>query len=184
VSVRYVSQLEAAATLHNVDGYGQRRMRLPIIDYFQITSVRTRKSLQYKAENGDTMDEKTSNQANLQEVELQFFSSLIQSDHDALDRILTDDFILIDVLRGAEIDKTALLEVIRSGQLKFEAIEPSEVRLRLYRAAAIVTGHTYMCGRFGDVPFTAHSRYTHFYIQQEAEWRLASAQGTPIEPEL
>jgi hypothetical protein len=105
------------------------------------------------------MDKKTSNQANPQEVELQFFSSLIQSDHDALDRILTDDFILIDVLRGAEIDKTALLEVIRSGQLKFETIEPSEVRLRLYR-------------------------YTHVYIQQEAEWRLASAQGTPIEPDL
>jgi hypothetical protein len=79
------------------------------------------------------MDKKTSNQANPQEVELQFFSSLIQSDHIALDRILTDDFILIDVLRGAEIDKTALLEVIRSGQLKFETIEPSEVRLRLYR---------------------------------------------------
>jgi hypothetical protein len=24
-----------------------------------------------------------------------------------------------------------------------------------------------MYGRFGDVPFTAHSRYTHVYIQQE-----------------
>jgi len=91
---------------------------------------------------------------------------------------------LIDVLRGAEIDKTTLPEVIRSGQLKFETIEPSEVRLRLYRAAAIVTGRTHMYGRFGDVPFTAHSRYTHVYIQREAKWRLASAQGTPIEPDV
>jgi len=130
------------------------------------------------------MDEKTSNQANPNEVERQFFSSLIQSDHVALDRILTDDFILIDVLRGAEIDKTTLLEVIRSGQLKFETIEPSEVRLRLYRDAAIVTGRTHMYGRFGDVPFTVYSRYTHVYIQQETEWRLASAQGTPIETDV
>ena len=130
------------------------------------------------------MDKKTSNQASPKEVERQFFSSLIQSDHIALDRILTDDFILIDVLRGAEIDKTTLLEVIRSGQLKFETIEPSEVRLRLYRATAIVTGRTHMYGRFGDVPFTAHSRYTHVYIQQQAEWRSASAQGTPIEPDV
>jgi hypothetical protein len=130
------------------------------------------------------MDKKTSNQTSPKEVERQFFSSLIQSDHIALDRILTDDFILIDVLRGAEIDKTTLLEVIRSGQLKFETIEPSEVRLRLYRAAAIVTGRTHMYGRFGDVPFTAQSRYTHVYIQREAKWRLASAQGTPIEPDV
>jgi Domain of unknown function (DUF4440) len=130
------------------------------------------------------MDKKTSNQANPNEVERQFFSSLIQSDHLALEPILTDDFILIDVLRGAEIDKTTLLEVMRSGQLKFETIKPSGVRLRLYRATAIVTGRTNMYGRFGDVPFTAHSRYTHVYIPQEANWRLASAQGTPIEPDV
>jgi hypothetical protein len=130
------------------------------------------------------MDKETSNQASLKDVERQFFSSLILSDHIALDRILTDDFVLIDVLRGAEIDKTTLLEVVRSGQLKFETIEPSEVRLRLYSATAIVTGRTQMYGRFGDVPFTAHSRYTHVYIQQEAQWYLASAQGTPIEPDV
>jgi hypothetical protein len=52
------------------------------------------------------MDKMTSDQASPKEVERQFFSSLIQSDHIALDRILIDDFILIDVLRGAEIDKT------------------------------------------------------------------------------
>jgi ketosteroid isomerase-like protein len=130
------------------------------------------------------MDQETSNQPSPKEVEQQFFSSLIQSDHTALDRVLTDDFVLIDVMRGAEIDKASLLQVIQSGQLKFETIEPSEVRLRLYGDAAITTGRTHMYGRFGDVPFTAHSRYTHVYVQQKSAWRLASAQGTPIEPDV
>jgi len=130
------------------------------------------------------MDQETSNQPSPKKVEQQFFSSLIQSDHTALDRVLTDDFLLIDVMRGAEIDKASLLQVIQSGQLKFETIEPSEVRLRLYADAAIITGRTHMYGRFGDVPFTAHSRYTHVYVQQKSAWRLASAQGTPIEPDV
>jgi ketosteroid isomerase-like protein len=131
-----------------------------------------------------TMETKPSNESDPKETEQQFFSALIQSDHTALDRILTDDFILIDVMRGAEIDKAALLEVIQSGALRFEIIEPADVRLRLFGNAAIITGRTHMYGRFGDVPFTAHSRYTHVYIQQQSQWRLASAQGTPIEPDV
>ena len=129
------------------------------------------------------MDKETSNEPGPNEVEQQFFSALIQSNHTALDRILTDDFILIDVMRGAEVDKSSLRAAIESGSLKFETIEPAEVRVRLYPGTAIVTGRTQMYGRFGDVPFAARSRYTHVYVQEESQWRLASAQGTPIAPD-
>jgi hypothetical protein len=54
------------------------------------------------------MDTKISNESGPKEIEQQFFSGLIQSDHAALDRILTDDFILIDVMRGAEVDKASI----------------------------------------------------------------------------
>ncbi len=79
----------------------------------------------------DNMDT-TSNQSGPKEIEQEFFSALLRSNHTHLDRILTDDFILIDVMRGAEIDKASLLGVIQSGALRFETIEPSEVRLRFY----------------------------------------------------
>jgi hypothetical protein len=78
------------------------------------------------------MDTKISDESGPKEIEQQFFSALIQSDQTALDRILTDDFILIDVMRGAEVDKASLLEVIQSGALRFETIEPAEIRLRFY----------------------------------------------------
>ncbi len=130
------------------------------------------------------MDTKISDESGPREIEQQFFSALIQSDHTALARILFDDFILIDVMRGAEVDKASLLEVIQSGALRFETIEPAEIRLRFYGDTAIATGRTHMYGRFGDVPFTAHSRYAHVYVRQESQWRLASAQGTPIEPDV
>lgn len=111
-----------------------------------------------------------------------FFASLIASDAQALEGLLTDDFILIDVMTGSEISKSAFLAVIASGQIKFESIEPAENHVRLYQTTAIVTGRTQMKGRLGDFPFTASSRYTHVFVSQQSEWRLATAQGTQISP--
>ena len=109
-----------------------------------------------------------------------FFNALIASDTQALGRILTDDFILIDVMSGSEITKPAFLAAIGSGQVKFEAIGPADNRVRLYQTTAIITGRTQMKGRLGDAPFAASSRYTHVFVSQQNEWRLATAQGTPI----
>ena len=79
-----------------------------------------------------------------------FFDALIAGDAQALDHILADDFILIDVMSGSEITKPAFLTAIGSGQVKFEAIEPAENRVRLYQTTAIITGRTQMNGRLGD----------------------------------
>jgi ketosteroid isomerase-like protein len=112
----------------------------------------------------------------------EFFTALIEADARTLEGILTDDFILIDVMSGSEISKPAFLAVIASGQIKFESIEPAENRVRIYQTTAIITGRTEMKGKLGDAPFAASSRYTHVYISQRDEWRLATAQGTQISP--
>jgi ketosteroid isomerase-like protein len=109
-----------------------------------------------------------------------FFAGLIAGDARALDRILAEDFLLIDVMSGSEISKPAFLAAIRSGQIKFESIEPAENRVRLYQTTAIITGRTQMAGLIGDTPFAASSRYTHVFVDQQGEWRLVNAQGTQI----
>src|SRR6266699_532505 len=111
-----------------------------------------------------------------------FFEALVAGDAQALDHILTDDFILIDVMSGSEIAKPALLTAIGSKQVKFEAIEPADNRVRLYQTTAIITGRTQMKGQLGDAPFAVSSRYTHVFVSLQSEWCLATAQGTPIAP--
>jgi ketosteroid isomerase-like protein len=113
-------------------------------------------------------------------VERRFFAALIEGNVKELKRLLDEDFVLIDVMSGSEIGKAALLAAIGLGQLKFEAIEPLEARVRRYGATAIITGRTRMNGRFETTPFEAHSRYTHVFFQEQGRWRLVSAQGTPI----
>jgi hypothetical protein len=119
---------------------------------------------------------------NPQAAEQEFFSSLIGGDVGALDRILSDDFLLIDVMTGSEVKNPDLLAVWRSGQLKFAAIEPIESYVRHYGITAVITGRTQMSGQFGETPFTASSRYTHVFVkvQDQDQWRLVSAQGTQI----
>jgi len=116
-------------------------------------------------------------------AENQFFTGLLESNVEALDRVLADDFMLIDVMGGAEIRKAVLLDAIRSGQLKFETIERLDCHVRFYQTTAVVTGSTQMSGRFGATPFTAHSRYTHVFVERQREWRLVAAQGTQISPQ-
>jgi ketosteroid isomerase-like protein len=115
-------------------------------------------------------------------VDRQFFTSLIEADLQALDRLLADDFMLIDVMSGSEITKSSLLAVMGSGQVKFEAIEPAENLVRLYHTIAVVTGRTQMKGQLGDTPFSVSSRYTHVYVAQQSGWRLVAAQGTKVLP--
>jgi ketosteroid isomerase-like protein len=116
-------------------------------------------------------------------IDSHFFTALIAADQPALDRLLADDFIIIDVMRGSEIPKSAFVAAVASHQVTFESIRPAERRVRSYPGTAVITGRTQMAGRFGDTPFAASSRYTHVYILQNGEWRMVSAQGTPIAPE-
>ncbi len=113
-------------------------------------------------------------------AERQFFKALLEADGPELDRVLADDFLLIDVLSGSEFQKPTLLAAVASCQVKFEKIDVLESRVRRYPGIAIVTGRTQMRGRFGESPFSANSRYTHVYIEQQGFWRLVTAQGTPI----
>jgi ketosteroid isomerase-like protein len=111
----------------------------------------------------------------------QFFAALIAADTAALERLLAEDFMLIDVMTGSEVPRAALLDVVGSGQLAFEAIDPAEVWCRRYGATAVVTGRTRMAGRYAGAPFAAASRYTHVYVEQAGgTWRMVAAQGTPI----
>jgi hypothetical protein len=120
------------------------------------------------------------NELNPLVAEQEFFGALIAGKMEVLDELLIDDFILVDVMRGAEISKPELLAAVTSGQVRFEAIEPSGAQVRSFGPTAIVNGRTEMRGRAGDMAFAVRSRYTHVYVEQQGRWRMASAQGTQI----
>lgn len=110
-----------------------------------------------------------------------FFAALVEGDVESLQRLLADDFVIVDVRRGAEIGRSPFLDAIAARQVRFSALDVVERRVRRYGEVAIVVGRTAMRGDVGGEPFAAASRYTHVFASTEAGvWRLVSAQGTQI----
>jgi ketosteroid isomerase-like protein len=121
-------------------------------------------------------------QGEVSAAEDRFFAALLGADGNALDALLTPDFVLVEVMTGSEIPGSVLRELVAGRQLVFESIERVDSRIRIYGSAAVVTGQTRMQGRYQQQSWSAHSRYTHVYVGGESGWHLASAQGTAIAP--
>jgi ketosteroid isomerase-like protein len=113
-------------------------------------------------------------------AERSFFEALMRGDTARLEEVLTDDFLLIDVMSGTEVDRAALCALVGSGDLKFESIEPEGARDRRYGTCAVITGRTRMRGSYAGSAFELRSAYTHVMVEQRGVWRMASAQGTPL----
>jgi ketosteroid isomerase-like protein len=117
---------------------------------------------------------------NPEEVEQEFFTALIEADQEVLTRLLANDFLLIDVLTGSEISKTAFLEILVAGGLSFEEANRIDFRARNYGSVAVITGQTEITGRLNGRRFEIDSRYTHVFVNQLGDWRMVVAQGTQI----
>lgn len=109
-----------------------------------------------------------------------FFAALLDADGEGLDRIVHDDFAIIDVSSGRVAGRAEFLDAIAAREVSFDRIEPSERRVRRYGGSALVLGRTSMLIRMGDVSIMASSRYTHVFIEDGGRWRIVAAQGTPI----
>jgi ketosteroid isomerase-like protein len=109
-----------------------------------------------------------------------FFAALLAADRPALDRLLAEDFLLIDVLAGQAVPRGALLDLVDTGGLEFVRIERPgrEVSVRHRPRLAVVVGRTRMTMRVPGAELTADSRYTHVYVLDGDRWRLLAAQGT------
>ena len=115
-----------------------------------------------------------------EEVENDFFDALISSDIGKLHKTISDDIVLIDVMSGSEVSGTELAEVLLRGHLRFGSIDRIRFKVRNYEDLAIITGQTVMAGAYDGKQFKINSAYTHVFIKENENWRMVSAQGTPM----
>lgn len=113
-------------------------------------------------------------------VDREFFQALLSADVAMLERLLADDFVIVDVMNGGETGRAELLGAVGAGRLKFQTIASADSRVRIYGRAAVVNGRTEMNLSFDAMPIAVKSRYTHVYIKLGDQWRMVSAQGTRI----
>jgi ketosteroid isomerase-like protein len=117
--------------------------------------------------------------AGVLQTERDFFTALTEGNFAALEQILAEDLTMV-ALNGSVLDRAALTGAIASGYLKFHEIRCVESVVRFHPPLSLVVGRTEMSGCVGGSPFTASSRYTHVYCEENGRYRLTAAQGTQI----
>jgi ketosteroid isomerase-like protein len=109
----------------------------------------------------------------------QYREAAIKGDTGAMDALLSDDWIGIDPM-GDVADKAKNAKDLKDGTVDIESIEPSEVKVRVYGDAAVVTGRSHVKLKYKGEKIDNHVRVSEFYAKQGGKWRCVSMQVTSI----
>ena len=113
----------------------------------------------------------------LLKVEKGFVDAIAKNDLEAIERFITDDWIIINA-DGGIIDRERFLEVIKSGTLTHQMMESDDMRVRVYGDSAVVSALTRSKGKFMGQEFTTHERSTDVFVRRDGQWRCVLTQLT------
>ena len=97
----------------------------------------------------------------------------------ALERIYANDFIGIGP-SGTVRTKPQVISDFTSGDLKFQSITTDDVRVRVYRDAAVETGRSTMIGQDKGKAVPRDNRFTRVWIKQAGRWQLVANHYSPL----
>jgi ketosteroid isomerase-like protein len=103
----------------------------------------------------------------------------VKGDTEAMDGILADDWMVIQP-NGNVVSKAQYTRAFKDGDMDFESYEPSEVKVRVYGDAAVVTGRAHVKMKWKGEKVDDHVRISEFYAKQGGKWRCVSTQVTSI----
>ena len=115
----------------------------------------------------------------LKQVEREWNDAVVRRDVAALERILSDDFMLITAASTVST-KAQLIDTIKSPDLVIEPFDTQDVSVRVYGDTAVVTGRFTQKGSYKGKAFSNQFRYTDVYVKRALGWQAVSAQSTFI----
>lgn len=115
----------------------------------------------------------------IRQVEHHRLQAMIHLNFAALDSILAEELTYTHT-NGRVDGKSQLLSAMRSGSLRYESIEFVEAQIRIYGAAAVVTGTASMKVKTGNQQLSFQARFTDVYVKQNSLWKMIAWQSTRI----
>lgn len=112
-------------------------------------------------------------------LENKWVDALVKSDAATLDSILDDTYVDTDE-QSHRSDKQGVLAVLKSGELKIASIKLSDMQVRVYGDAAVVTGSASQAGNFKGQPLTATIIFTDTFIRQNGKWRAVASHRSAV----
>ena len=111
------------------------------------------------------------------DMERQSKEASLHRDSDFSLRILADDYVAITPL-GQVTTKQETISARRSGQLRYEAMNITDMVVRVYGDTAVVTARADVKGHQLGEDFSGPYRYTRVWVRRNGQWQIVSYQAT------
>ncbi len=111
------------------------------------------------------------------DMERQSKEASLRRDSDFSVRSLSEDYVAITPL-GQVATKKEVISARRSGQLRYEAINITDMVVRVYGDTAVVTARADVKGHQLGEDFSGPYRYTRVWIRRNGQWQIVSYQAT------
>jgi hypothetical protein len=111
------------------------------------------------------------------EMERQSKEASLRRDSDFSLRILAADYVAITPL-GQITTKEETISARRSGQLRYEAMNITDMVVRVYGDTAVVTARADVRGHQLGEDFSGPYRYTRVWVRRNGQWQTVSYQAT------
>jgi ketosteroid isomerase-like protein len=123
----------------------------------------------------DAADEATIRE--IVDMERQAREASLHRDADFSQRTLADDYVAITPL-GQVTTKQDTVSARKSGQLRYEAIDVTDMVVRVYGDTAVVTARADVKGHQLGEDFSGPYRYTRVWVRRTGHWQAVSYQAT------
>jgi ketosteroid isomerase-like protein len=111
------------------------------------------------------------------EMERQAKEASLRRDFDFSQRTLAEDYVAITPL-GQVTTKQDTVSARRSGQLKYDTINVTDMVVRIYGDTAVVTARAEVRGHQLGEDFSGPYRYTRVWVRRTGHWVAVSYQAT------
>ncbi len=114
----------------------------------------------------------------LMQMEREWVEAAQKKDAATLDRILADDWVGQGPTGIAK--KAEALADLKSGDNKLESITLGDMKVRVFRDTAIVTGSDDEKSSYKDKDTSGHYTWTDVFVKRQGHWQAVASQSTRL----
>jgi len=111
--------------------------------------------------------------AELSKLEQVWNDAYVHGNVEPLERLLADDLI-VTMTDMTVLTKAQSVGLLRSGHLKFPRYETSDIRIRVYNDAAVVTGRLQRTRTINGKDVDDDWRFTKVYVRRSGNWQVVA----------
>jgi len=133
-------------------------------------------SLIAKAQSSDTRQE-------LIALEQNFNAALLSADWRAVERIYADDLVFTNA-DGSVTNKSDEVGAVKSGDIKFESIEMSDVKVQDLGDVAVLTGKLVERVRYKTTDLGGTYRFTDVWAKRNGLWQIVAGHESRVDDKI